>query len=194
MIWLVAGLILFLGVHSTGLLAPAWREQQISKLGKPAWKGIYAVLSLVGLVLIVIGYGQARMEPTWIWMPPVGLRHLVLLLMVPVFILLVATYVPGNAIRAKLGHPMLAAVKLWALSHLLANGTVADILLFGSFLAWAVAGFVVLRRRDRLAGKEPEASNARATAGTIVGGLVLWYFFAAYLHVWLFGVSPMPGG
>lgn len=194
MIWLVAGLILFLGVHSTGLLAPAWREQQINKLGKPAWKGIYALLSLVGLVLIVIGYGQARMEPTWIWMPPVGLRHLVLLLMVPVFILLVATYVPGNAIRAKLGHPMLAAVKLWALSHLLANGTVADILLFGSFLAWAVAGFVVLRRRDRMAGKEPEASNTKATAGTIVGGLVLWYVFAAYLHVWLFGVSPMPGG
>lgn len=192
MIWLVAGLLIFLGVHSTRLLAPAWREQQIERLGLPAWKGVYSVLSLIGLVLIVVGYGQARMEPVWIWMPPVGLRHLVLLLMVPVFILLLATYVPGNALRARIGHPMLAAVKLWALSHLLANGTLADLVLFGAFLVWAIAGFAVFRRRDRQAGKGIEQSNRKATVATFVGGVLLWFIFAAFLHELLFGVNPMP--
>lgn len=189
---LVAGILIFLGVHSSRLLADGWRAQQIQRLGIKGWKAIYAVIALLGLVLIVIGYGQARMDPVWLWMPPVALRHLVLLLMVPAFILLVATYVPGNAIKAKLGHPMLAAVKIWALSHLLANGTLADILLFGSFLAWAIACFAVFRRRDRAAGKPVPQSNGKSTILTVVLGIVLWFVFAMYLHVWLFGVSPMP--
>jgi len=192
MAMLILGLIIFLGVHSVRIFASDWRSAQMVRLGKGKWKALYALLSLIGLLLIVYGYAMARQDPVWLWFPPVWARHMALVLTIPAFILLAAAYVPGNAIRSRLGHPMLAGVKVWALSHLLANGTLADVLLFGSFLAWSIAGFAVFRRRDRAAGLVAEAGSWKGSLIAVGVGLLVWYLFAVYLHILLFGVSPLP--
>ena len=193
MLALVIGLLLFLGVHSTRLFAAQWRTRQVAKMGLLPFKGAYALLSLIGLVLIIWGYGQARMEPTWLWISPVWTRHLAALLTVPAFILLAATYIPRTHIKARVGHPMLLGVKFWAIAHLFANGTLADLLLFGGFLAWAVALFVVLRRRDRLAGVTYAAGRGAMDALAVVVGLVACVIFAMGLHGVLIGVKPFGG-
>ncbi|MEO6293932.1 MAG: NnrU family protein, partial [Burkholderiaceae bacterium] len=149
---LVAGLIVFLGLHSVRIAADGWRSRKLAQWGEGAWKGVYSVASLAGFALIVWGYGQARQQPVVLWVPPVATRHIAATLMLLAMILLVAAYVPGNAIKAKLHHPMILGVKTWALAHLLANGNLADVLLFGSFLLWAVADFISSRKRDRAAG------------------------------------------
>lgn len=192
MLTLIIGLLAFLGIHSINILAPAKKQEFASNLGPKKWKLVYTAISVVGFILIIVGYADARTTPTWLWMPPAGLRHLALLLTVPAFILLVAAYVPGNRIKAKLGHPMFAAVKVWALAHLLANGSLADVLLFGSFLIWAIAGFAVSRRRDRLAGLQRPAGNLKSDIATVVIGVVSWAVFAMFLHTALIGVSPLP--
>lgn len=189
MLALIAGLVVFLGVHSVGLFATDWRQQMLARLGPLAWKGLYALIAVVGLALIVHGYGQARLSPTWLWVPPVWTRHLAALLTLPAFILLVATYLPGSHIKARVGHPMLLGVKFWAIAHLIANGTVADLLLFGSFLVWAVALFVVLRRRDRASGVV-RSGRASRDAAVVIVGLVAWVAFALWLHRLLIGVAP----
>ncbi len=188
---LITGLILFLGIHSTGILAPVWREKIQTKLGVNGWKSLYSIVSLIGLVLIIWGYGAARMDPVWLWLPPVWARHLALVLTVPAFILLAATYVPDSNIKARLGHPMLAAIKVWALAHLLSNGNLADVLLFGGFLIWAIGGFAVLRRRDRTAGVV-RSGTLKGDIIAVVVGIVAWAVFAMYLHTLLIGVSPLP--
>lgn len=192
MLVLILGLIIFLGTHSVRILAPDWRAAQVAQWGETRWKLAYSLLALLGLVLIIYGYSLARQDPVWVWFPPVWARHLALLLTIPAFILVVAAYVPNNGIRARLGHPMLAGVKVWALSHLLANGTLADLLLFGGFLVWSIAGFAVLRRRDRAAGKLPGAASWKGSIVAVLLGLLLWYVFAVYLHVQLMGVNPLP--
>lgn len=189
---LIVGLLIFLGIHSINLLAPSKKQALSGSLGAAKWKLLYSVVSIAGFILIIMGYADARMTPTWLWTPPAGLRHLALLLTVPAFILLVAAYVPGNRIKAKLGHPMFAAVKIWAFAHLLANGSLADVLLFGSFLVWAIAGFAVSRRRDRLAGLKPPAGNTKSDIITILVGILSWAVFAMFLHTTLIGVSPLP--
>ena len=193
MLALVLGLVIFIGVHSTRLFAWDWRERQVARMGRGAWKGIYALVSLVGLVLIIWGYGQARLSPEWLWVSPVWTRHLAALLTIPAFILIVAAYVPGTHIRARVGHPMLLGVKFWALAHLIANGTLADLLLFGGFLAWAVALFIVLRRRDRLAGITYPAKGVSRDLIAIVLGIVAFGVFAMVLHGPLIGVRPFGG-
>lgn len=193
MLALILGLLIFLGVHSTRLFAADWRTAQVERRGLGAWKGLYSVVALVGLLLIIWGYGQARLAPTWLWVSPVWTRHLAALLTIPAFILLAATYVPGTHIKARVGHPMLLGVKFWALAHLIANGTLADLLLFGGFLAWAVALYVVLRRRDRLAGVSYPAAGVSRDGIAIVIGLVAWVVFALWLHGPLIGVRPFGG-
>lgn len=193
MLALILGLLIFLGVHSTRLFAADWRTAQVERRGLRAWKGLYSVVVLVGLLLIIWGYGQARLAPTWLWVSPVWTRHLAALLTIPAFILLAATYVPGTHIKARVGHPMLLGVKFWALAHLIANGTLADLLLFGGFLAWAVALYVVLRRRDRLAGVSYPAAGVSRDGIAIVIGLVAWVVFALWLHGPLIGVHPFGG-
>ena len=188
---LIAGLFLFLGMHFTGILAHGWRQTMVSKTGPGSWKLLYSVVSLTGLILIIIGYGAARAEPDFLWAAPVWARHLAMPLTLLAFILLAATYVPGNRIKARLGHPMLAAVKIWALAHLLANGTVADLLLFGSFLVWAIVGFAVLRRRDRQQGVT-RTGTAKGDILTVGAGIAAWAVFAMILHAALIGVSPLP--
>ena len=186
----LAGLLLFLGVHSVRIVADDWRDQQRRTLGVDTWRGIYAVLSLLGLALLVWGWGMVRETPTLIWIPPRGMRHAASLFTLLAFILLVAAYVPGNAIKAWVHHPMVAGVKLWAVAHLMANGNLAHIILFGSFLAWAVVDFIAARKRDRLLGSVRAASSVQATVITVVVGVVSWGVFAFWLHGWLIGVKP----
>ena len=193
MIVLLLGLILFLGVHSVSIAAPGWRAAQIARRGEGAWKGIYSVAAGIGLALLIVGYGLARREPVVLYAPPAALRHLALLLMLPVFPLLLATYLPGRLSRAA-KHPMLLSIKLWATAHLLANGTLADVLLFGGFLAWAVADRISVKRRaaaDRHAvpGAPPGPMNDLIA---IVGGLAAYAVIVFWAHRWLFGVSPLP--
>jgi len=187
---LLLGLALFLGVHSTRIVAEGWRTATVARVGEKPWKAIYSLLSIAGFVLLVIGYGAARQSPVVLFAPPVWTRHLAALLTIPAFVLLVAAYVPGNAIKRAIGHPMVAGVKVWALAHLLANGTLADVLLFGTFLAWAVLGFIAARRRDRAAGTTYPAGPGSRTAITVVVGLVAWAVFAFALHRPLIGVAP----
>ena len=200
--WLVLGLILFLGMHSVRIVADDWRSQMIDRIGLGAWKALYSLVSLLGLVLIVWGYGLARLNPVTLWVPPVGMAHAASLLTLPAFVLLVAAYVPGNAIKARLQHPMVLGVKLWAFSHLLANGTLADVLLFGGFLAWAVLDYRSARRRpagqpdddDDDAAAAADAQGARSalapTVATVVVGVGAWAVFAFWAHGALFGVRP----
>lgn len=194
MLVLILGLLLFLGVHSVNLFAPNWRVAQIERLGILPWKGIYALLSLVGLVLIIWGYALSRYNPVVLYFPPMWTRHLASLLTLPAFILLVATYLPMSKLKARVGHPMLLGVKFWALAHLLANGMLADLLLFGGFLVWATALYVVSRQRDRLAGRSPAAGSWAMDALAITLGVVFWAAFAMWLHVMLIGVAPFIRG
>jgi uncharacterized membrane protein len=187
---LILGLVIFIGVHSTRVFAEGWRTAQVARMGEKGWKAAYSVASLVGFVLLVWGYGQARLEPVPLWTPSIGLRHLASLLTVLSFILLAAAYVPGNGIKARIGHPMVVGVKVWALSHLLANHTLADLLLFGGFLVWAVLSFRAARGRDRAAGTVRPRGSASATAITVAVGLGAWMTFAMWLHEPLIGVRP----
>lgn len=190
MAMLILGLLLFLGVHSTRVFADNWCTRQIQRLGPMGWKALYSVLSLAGFALLVWGFGLARQHPVVVWVPPMALRHLNALFTLIAFVLLAAAYVPGNAIKARLGHPMLAAVKLWAFGHLLAAGMLHDVLLFGAFLLWAVVDFMVSRRRDRAAGVTYPKGPAWRTVLTVVLGAAAWAAFAFWLHRPLVGVSP----
>lgn len=187
---LVLGLVLFLGVHATRIVAEGWRTRTIARIGQGPWKGLYSGASLVGFVLVVWGYGLARQQPVVLWTPPRGMNHLAALLMLVSFVLLVAAYVPRNGIKARLHHPMVLGVKTWALAHLVANGTLADVVLFGSFLAWAVLSFRAARRRDRAGNVTYPPGTTGGTVATAVVGLVAYAVFALWAHAWLIGVRP----
>jgi uncharacterized membrane protein len=187
---LILGLILFLGMHSVHMLAPGWRERVVARIGLLPWKGLYSVVSIAGFVLIVVGFGMARQTPVLLYAPPLWLKHLNALFTLVAFVLIAAAYVPRNHLKAKIGHPMLAGVKLWAFGHLLAIGYVHDVVLFGAFLVWAIADFAVSRRRDRAAGTVYPAGTAVGDALAVVAGVVVWAIFAFLLHVRLIGVNP----
>jgi uncharacterized membrane protein len=183
---LIAGLILFFGVHSISIVAPGMRDALVAKLGQWPWRGLYSVISISGFVLIVSGYAAARLEPTVLYAPPGWLRHVAMLLLLFVFPMVLAGYLPGR-IKAKLKHPMILGVKTWAFAHLLANGNLADVLLFGTFLAWAVVDFISLQRRESsLTLALPAALWNDAAA--IIGGLGLYAAFVLWLHPLLIGV------
>jgi len=191
MLVLIVGLAVFLGVHSVRIVAPAWRDDMLARLGENGWKGLYSLISLIGFVLIIWGYGLSRLDPVVIYSPPVWTRHISLVLMMPVFVIFVAAYIPGR-IKSTLKHPMLVSVKLWAVAHLLANGTLADVLLFGSFLAWAVCDRISVKRRPAAASDAPGLAPAPANdIIALVVGATLYVVFLLFLHQWLFGVSPM---
>jgi uncharacterized membrane protein len=187
---LILGLLMFLGMHSARIVAEGWRTQLIAQRGPGAWKGLYTVVSLVGFGLIIWGYGQARLTPVVLWASPVWTKHLAALLVLVALVLLAAAQVPGNGIKARLHHPMVLGVKVWALAHLLANNTLADLLLFGSFLVWAVLDFRSARQRDRAAGTVYPPGSMGRTVLAVVLGVALWAVFAFWLHAVLFGVRP----
>lgn len=187
---LIAGLVLFLGAHSVRIFADGWRGAQIARAGAGAWKAIYSMVSLAGFAMIVWGYGQARLAPVDLWFPPAWTRHAAALLTLPAFVLLAAAYVPGTRIKAAVGHPMVAGVKLWAFAHLLSNGRLGDVVLFGAFLAWAIADFIASRRRDRAAGTRYPAGPVSRDVLAVAIGVAAWAAFAFALHGWLIGVRP----
>lgn len=192
---LVLGLIVFLGTHSFSM-ARRSRAEIVMKLGEGGYKGLYSLLSLAGIVLISIGYGQYRQSGYIpIWDPPVWTRHLALLLVWFAFVFFVAAYLPGR-IKRTLKHPMLAGVKVWALAHLLANGDLGSILLFGSVLAWAVVARISVKRRDEAlphgAPLEPPAGLRNDALAVVIGTLV-YIAFVVWLHPLLIGVPVLPG-
>jgi uncharacterized membrane protein len=185
---LVVGLIIFLGTHSISIIAPAWRDQMAAKLGN-GWRIIYSILSIVGFVLIIKGYAAARLEPTVLYTSPLWLHHITALLMVMVFPLLLATYLPGR-IKMLFKHPMLNAVKFWAFAHLLSNGTLNDVVLFGCFLLWAIADRISVNRRPARPLNTLPASKYNDAIAIIVG-LALYVLFVHGLHYKLIGVVPV---
>ncbi|WP_286222147.1 NnrU family protein [Marinobacter apostichopi] len=186
---LIAGLVLFLGIHSLSIVNEPLRNRLQSSLGEAPFKGLYSVIALIGLVLIVVGYGSARLEPTVLYTPPGWLRHMAMLLLIPVFPLLFAAYLPGR-IKTTLKHPMLVAVKLWALAHLLANGMLHDVLLFGTFLAWAVVDRISLKRRPQRTAPTLPAGKANDIIA-VVAGLAVYVVTVVWAHQLLIGVSPV---
>jgi uncharacterized membrane protein len=190
-IYLLIGIFLFLGAHSVRIWADPWRDRMLARLGEARWKGLHALTSAIGLGLLIWGFGLARQEPVQLWIPPNGMRHLASVLMLGSFVLLAAAYVPGNRIKARLRHPMVLSVKLWALAHLLANGNLAHGVLFGAFLVWAVLSFRAARRRDRLAGMGPDTGSTGATGVAVAIGVAAWLAFTLYLHGLLIGVRPL---
>jgi uncharacterized membrane protein len=163
----------------------------IARLGEGPWKGLYSLVSLAGLVLMVWGYGLARQEPVVLWEPPLWTKHLALALNLVAFVLLALYLVPSGRMKARLGHPMLLSVKVWAFAHLLANGTLADVVLFGSLLVWAIADFAANRRRDRAQGTVRIAGPARNDVIAVVVGVAIWAAFVWRVHAWLIGVDPL---
>ncbi|KVD04334.1 NnrU family protein [Burkholderia ubonensis] len=188
MLVLILGLVIFLGVHSIRIVADGWRSATIARIGERGWKGGYAIASIAGFVLIVWGYGLARADASFLWVPPIGVRHLTGVLTALAFVLIAAAYVPGNRIKGLVGHPMLAGVMVWAVAHLLANGTLHAVVLFGAFFAWSLVDFLASRARDRRDGVRYPAGNTSRNVVTLAVGLVAWAVFALFLHGWLIGV------
>ena len=191
MTYLILGLIIFLGVHSVRIVANDWRTQTRARIGDLPWKGLYTVVSVLGFGLIVWGFGLARQQPVQLWSPPIGMRHLASVLTLISFVLLAAAYVPGNSIKERLHHPMVLGVKVWALAHLLANGNVAHVVLFGTFLVWAIVDFTAARRRDRVEGTRYPGGTAGATGITVALGVGAWIAVTLWLHGLLIGVRPL---
>lgn len=191
---LIIGLAIFLLPHSVRIFAEPWHQAQRARMGEKQWKAAFSLLSVLGLALVVWGYGLARLAPVVLWTPPPGMRHVAGLLTLAAFILLAAANVPRNQIKARLHHPMVLGVQAWAVAHLLANGNLADLVLFGSFLVWALLSFVAARGRDRAAGTVYLEGKARATVITVAAGAIAWALFAFWLHGLLIGVRPFAVG
>jgi uncharacterized membrane protein len=188
MVLLIAGLVIFLGVHSIRIFAEDWRTERIRRMGAQPWKAVYSIVSIAGFVILVWGYAHARHDTAALWVSPYWTRHLTAILVLLSFILIAAAYVPGTRMKAAIGHPMLAGTVLWALGHLLSNGTLADVVLFGAFLVWAVLDFAASRARDRKAGVTYPARDASRDVIAVVAGGIAWAVFGMFLHGPLIGV------
>ncbi len=188
MLYLVLGLVVFLGTHSLRIGGDARRNALRASLGEGRFKTAYSLLSVVGFLLVVYGFGVARETPVLLWTPPAGMRHLTFLLMLIAMVLMVAAYVPRNSIRARLHHPMVLSVKVWALAHLLVNGTLVHLVLFGGFLLWSVLVFRASRQRDKALDIQYPVGEWVPTAITAGLGLLLWLVILGWLHGILIGV------
>ena len=190
MTWLIFGLVALLGIHSVSIVAPAWRDSMAARLGELKWKRLYSLASLAAFVVMVHGCSVARQEPIVLYQPPTWMRHLAFLVMLPAFPILLSAYLPGR-IKAATKHPMLLATQLWAAAHLLANGLLAEVLLFGGFLLWAILDRISVGKRPNRAVRSgtPKAIN---DVIAVVLGLALYALFVHWAHAKLFGVAPMP--
>lgn len=186
---LALGLALFLGVHSLSIVNEAWRDRMVARFGAMPWRGLYSLPAAAGLALIVVGYASARQSPVVLWVPPLWTRHLLLVAMIPVLPLFVSTYFPGRA-RAFVKNPTLVATEIWAGAHLVANGMLADVALFGSFLFWAIADHRSLARRvpRAIPTARPRAINDAISAGV---GLALYAAIVLWLHTAVIGVPVL---
>jgi uncharacterized membrane protein len=183
---LIVGLIVFFAVHSIAIVNATWRDRMAARMGEWTWKALYGLIAIIGLLLIIRGYAEARFNPVVLYTSPQWLHYVAMLLLIPVFPLLFAAYLPGR-IQSATKHPMLAATKFWALAHLLVNGTVPDVLLFGAFLVWAVTDRISLKYRA--APSVPSVPYSRYNdIAAVVLGLGLYTAFVFGLHAWLIGV------
>lgn len=197
---LILGLFVFLGVHSLRIFAESRRANYIERLGEKKFKGLYSIVSLLGFLILVAGYSQARLTPEWIWTPPAMTKHLMFLLMWVAFVLWTSAYINANVIKDRVGHPMVLGVKVWALAHLLANGQLHQMVVFGVFLIWSVMSFSAAKKRDRRAllsyeeqGLAPPAKPpiSKAANGLVLTiGTIVWMLFMGWGHKFLIGVSP----
>lgn len=192
MFLLILGLVLFLGLHSLRIVAPGVRQSLVERLGEGPWKIVHSLASIASLCLLIYGFAVARATTPVVWDPPVWTRHIALLLMIPAMICLVASLMPAGRIKEKVKFPLIVATKTWALAHLIANGELSSILLFGSFLVWLVVLRISLKRRIA-AGTTvlPVFVSGRYDLIAIVGGLGLWTWMIFGLHEWLIGVPPL---
>ncbi len=190
MFFLILGLLIFLGLHSIRIFAEDWRTATLAGRGEARYKGIYSALSGISLVLIVWGYGQTRNAPIELYQAPGFTRHIASLLMLVSIILLVCAYLPGTRLKGLLHHPMVISVKIWAFAHLISNGRLCDVLLFGAFLIWAIFNLRAAKARDRLLGTSYAHGAWPRDAIAVLIGVAVWWLFARYAHVWLIGVSP----
>jgi uncharacterized membrane protein len=189
---MIAGLVLFLGAHTLTTQRDL-RRRFIASLGEGGYKGAYALVSLIGLVLIVWGFAHYRASGfVEIWSPPKALKYLNSALMLPAVILVVAAYLRGR-IYAAVKHPMLAGVKLWAFGHLLANGDLGGIILFGSFLGWAVFDRISLKRRADPGAPPIPVGGLGNDAIAVVVGIVAYLALAFAFHPLVMGI-PVVGG
>ncbi|HTZ68698.1 MAG TPA: NnrU family protein [Roseiarcus sp.] len=188
---LVLGLVIFLGLHSTRIVSESGRQKAIARFGEGPWKGLYSALSAIGFVLIVWGFARARHGAPQLWTPLPGARHITMLLMLVALILLASYLFKRSHVTAAVHHPMLWSVVLWCAGHLIANGSAADLLLFGAFLVWSVADLAASYARDRRNNVVYPTPELGATAGAVVVGLIAYGLLIGGLHVWLFGVSPL---
>lgn len=188
--WLVFGLVLFLGGHLVSRF-PTVRAGLSGYFGESVFRAVYSIWALMGLAMIVHGYGVYRMAGYLpVWSPPRFFGHIAILLIWPAFILLIATYARGM-ISARAKHPMLLSVKLWATGHLLANGDLGSMLLFGSFLAWAVFARIALKKAGKM-GNPADALRPDAKRNDLIAlglGTVLAFAFMFWLHRPLIGVG-----
>ena len=172
MAMLVLGLVIFLGLHSTRIVSESGRERAIARLGEGPWKGIYSLISAIGFVLIVWGFARARYDALQLWTLPAGARHITMLLMLVALILFASFLFKRSHIAVLTHHPMLWSVLLWSAGHLFANGSAADLVLFGAFFVWSAADLVSAYARDRRNGVVYPEPQVAATAGAIV---VAWW-------------------
>lgn len=194
MLPLVLGLLLFFLVHLVPT-RPDLRSGLVERFGQGGYKAIVSVISLAGLVLIVVGFGKLQVMPAKnpeLWIPPVWTRHLAFLLMLPAMIMFVAAEVPCH-IRTAVKHPMLAGIKIWATAHLLANGDLASILLFGSFLGYAIYDRISVKQRMVAPRPGPRSGGIRNDIIVVALGLALYIFMLSIGHAWLIGVPLLPG-
>lgn len=188
---LLVGLVLFIGIHSIRLFAYEWRESMIEQLGKKNWQLLHAAVAFIGIMTTIMGYGYARYSAEWLWFPPVWTRHLAALLVLFSFVFIAAAAMPYSKIKSWVGYPMAIGIKLWAFAHLISNGTTADVVLFGSFLAWAILNYSISRRRAREQGITFAAPSFKFDLLALVIALVAYLAIAFYLHALLIGVAPL---
>lgn len=189
---LVAGLLIVIATHSLKLFAPAWRLRMIGSLGVWQWRLAHSALSLAGLALLIVGYGEARAQGDFLYFPPPYTRHLAVALMLPSLTLVIADLLPRNHLQAGLRHPALLGTMLWAVAHLIANGRLAECVLFGGFLLWALAAYGHARwQAQGDPAVVPLRGEWQRTLAVVVLALLLWACFIAGLHQWLIGVPPL---
>ncbi len=194
MLLMIVGLAIFFLIHLVPT-APDLRRSLVERMGEGTYKIVFTVVSAVGLALIVYGYGKLYATPgknPEIWSPPNAMRHATMLLMVLSAILLAAAYIPSR-IRTAVKHPMLAAVKLWALAHLLVRGDLASMILFGSFLAWAVYDRISVKQREALGPLGARPGGLGGDIAVILVGIGFYVVMLLWGHARLFGVPLVPG-
>ncbi len=187
MLLMILGIIVFLGIHCVQMFAPAFRADFIEKRGLNFWKGLYSIVSLVGFAMLVYGFGIARASPAneFFWSGPIWFGHILTLLMLPAIILLVASQLPKGRIAKTVKNPMVIAVKIWAFGHLLVNGDLASLILFGSFLVWSVLLVINYKKRGQTI---PEETSNIGDILSLVIGTVAWGAIIMWLHEWAIGV------